>query len=142
MRVVVRGPFAALLAFAALTALLLLVFLSLALVVAVVAPVVGVAHLLLRLRTARALWQSHGRLPTAQGLQLIGERRARGLAAAEALSGLAGLSLSAAPALLLFDSAWGAIAAVAAAFVVGSAAAATRRRSLADLRTVEVLPPE
>jgi FtsH-binding integral membrane protein len=142
VRVQVRHPLAVLAFVAATLVFMGLVFLSLAFVVAVVAPVAGLAYLAVRLRVAVSLWRSRGRLPTAGGMQLIGPRRAQGLAAAEVFSGLAGLGLSCVPAFAVLGHAWAAIATGAAAFVVGGAAGRARARALANLQTVEVLPPE
>lgn len=119
------------------------VFTSALAVAAVAAPLVGLVWLGLSLRGAAALWKSRGRLPAPDGaVRIVDASRTRGLALAQVGSGLAGLVLTCVPSLWVFVSGEAALVAGAGGLVLRVLAAAARRRLLANMNPVEVLPPE
>lgn len=134
--------FSALLVLIALMAIGAFLFASFAFVFALLAPVGALWFLAVRLRLARMLWRSRGRLPGPVGLRMVGADRTRRLALAEVLTGVSGLALSAVPALIVFVGLeWGA-GALVGALGLGAIARGQRRKALTDMPDVEILPPE
>lgn len=119
-----------------------LVFTSALAVLAFAAPVVGLFWLGRCVRGAVALWKSGGRLPMPGGVRVVEVSRTRGLALAQVGSGLAGLALASVPSLWLFVSGEAALWAGVGGFALRLVVAAVRRRMLAHLNPVDVLPPE
>lgn len=117
-------------------------FASVALVLAIIAPLLGLSYLAFQLRTAAALWRSHGRLPIADGVRVIAAGRARTLALLHLLAGAGGLALGAAPTLFVFGppSSW--VPVVLGGLLAVTASGAASQRVLAGGRSVDVLPPE
>lgn len=132
-----------LLVLAALSALGLLVVTSLAVVVAVLAPLLGAGYAALRMKVAQALWRSRGRFPLpGAGVRLIGERRARALAGLEVLSGVSALLLSLTPAVLVFGPREALVVLLAGGLGGVLTSGAMRRRLISGSQPVDVLPPE
>jgi hypothetical protein len=131
-----------LLVFVVLAAGVLFLFLSsIALVIGLVGPLLGVAWAVTRLRTARDFWVSHGRFPIPDGLRIIGAGRARVLALHSVLSATGGLALGASPAAFVFAHGDGALALFLGGLALVAGAGAARRQVLAGSHAIDVLPP-
>jgi hypothetical protein len=115
---------------------------SVLLAAAVLLPLAGLGWLAARLRVARVLWRSGGRLPMGDVVRVIGAARARLLALTEGGRGLAGLLLGlSAPALWAGrDLAALGLAGIGLAGLAATGVAAGRL--VAGAKPVDVLPPE
>ncbi len=114
---------------------------GLALVAAVLGPVLGITYLAWQVRTAWALWTSRGRVPIADGVRVYPAARLRALAAARALSGLGGLGLGLVPALFVFEHPLLAVVTGGAAVLLLTGAGVAGRKVLAGAQPVDLLPP-
>ncbi len=127
---------------AAVVAVVSLLFASLALVLAVVGPVAGLAYLRTQWSLARRQFASGGRLPIRDGVRVVGAARTRALGLSHLAAGVGGLLVGLAPTVFVAGTLSGAAGLLVLGVLTSSAAAAVSSRVLATATGVDVLPPE
>ena len=138
----VRNVLVGLLFLALVLAVIVTLFASAAIVLAVLGPFAGLSYLTVQLRKARALWRSEGRIPIAGGFRIVGTKATRNLALSHAIAGVGGLLLGAAPAAFLLGGGWGGVLLLVSGIIVGAWAGTLAYHVRSTMSGVDVLPPD